>query len=95
MTADSNGPLSLAALQAMSENTLGTDVLIPLFRKMGFLDVQDYHGGPLEQGKGVVLWKRTEFGRANYAVVVKTERITSQAAPEKPGSSAGVVFQTR
>jgi hypothetical protein len=79
----------------MSEEQLRVDVLMPLFTRMGFLDVQDYHGGPLEQGKDIVMWKRTEFGRVNYAVVVKAGRITGQAAPEKLGSAGAVIIQIR
>jgi hypothetical protein len=81
-------PLSLQSLQAMSEDELRVKVLIPLFRRMGFRDVRDYHGGSLEQGKDIVMWKQTEFGRTNYAAVVKARRISGQASGS---DSAGVV----
>ena len=57
-------------LQEMKEDTLRTKVLIPLFEAMGFRDVCPYHGGILERGKDIVMWKETEIGnRENEAVV--------------------------
>ncbi len=33
---------------SLTESALRKEVLIPLFRAMGFLDVTEYHGGALE-----------------------------------------------
>src|SRR5689334_12666229 len=72
---------SKEALQNLSEQDFCLKVLIPLFRAMGYKDVRYYHGGVLEQGKDIVMWKPDELrGRINYAVVVKAEKITGSAS---------------
>lgn len=72
---------SKEALQNLSEGDFCLKVLIPLFRAMGYKDVRYYHGGVLEQGKDIVMWKPDELrGRINYAVVVKAEKITGSAS---------------
>lgn len=38
----------------MDEARLRRDVLVPLFREMGFRDVFEYHGQAMEQGKDIV-----------------------------------------
>ncbi len=79
-------------LSKIKELEFQSDVLVPLFKKMGFQDVHLYHGGSLEQGKDIVMWKAGEFGeRVNFAVVVKVGRITGQAGGK--GSAQEVVFQ--
>lgn len=56
-------------------------LLIKLFRRMGYQDVQHYHWGPLEQGKDIVMWKPNEAGvRRNWGVVVKAGRVKSAEA---------------
>lgn len=76
----------------MNEANLRTRVLIPLFRAMGFRDVQHYHGGSLEQGKDIVMWKSGDLGeRVNYGVVVKVGKINGQANGRS--SAAEVRFQ--
>src|SRR6267154_2713169 len=78
-------------LKALLEKDLCLKVLIPLFRAMGYEDVRYYHGGQLEQGKDIVMWKSEGIkGRVNYAVVVKAERITGAVS-----SAAGVAFQAQ
>src|SRR5215813_13079058 len=73
----------------MDEGQLREDVLIPLFRAMGFRDVFHYHGGDQEQGKDIVMWKEeTVRERVNYAVVVKSKKISGKATGN---SSAGEV----
>jgi hypothetical protein len=68
----------------MKEIPLQKEVLIPLFKKMGFRDVRP-HQGPGEIGKDIVMWKNEEIGRRmNYAVVVKAKKITGKV----PGSSS-------
>ena len=64
--------LKRASLKALKEDKLRAEVLIPLFRAMGFRDVFEHHGGSLEQGKDIVMWKPEELRhRVNYAIVVK------------------------
>lgn len=69
--------MDLKYLHSLKEDALRKDILIPLFKKMGFNDVRHYHGGPREQGKDIVMWK-SEIGRprVDYAVVVKRGKIT-------------------
>lgn len=74
----------------MSEAELREQVLIPLFRAMGFRDVYHYHGGALEVGKDIVMWKPDDFGqRTNYAAVVKAKRISGKTTGS---SSAGEIL---
>lgn len=84
--------LTKEEIQALPENKLRQSVLIPLFREMGFRDVFEYHGGPQEQGKDIVMWKAEELReRTNFAVVVKATKITGQASGKS--SAAEVCFQ--
>ncbi len=84
--------LSKDQLRELDEAALRRDVLLPLFRAMGFGDVFEYHGGVLEQGKDIVMWKAGEFGeRTNYAVVVKATKVTGQATGK--GSANEICFQ--
>lgn len=48
-------------IDAMSEAQLREIVLIPLFRAMKFREVTHFHGGTLEQGKDIVMWKEGGF----------------------------------
>ncbi len=76
----------------MKEAELRTRVLMPLFRAMGFRDVRHYHGGPLEVGKDIVMWKPGDLGeRINYGVVVKAGKINGRATGRS--SAAEVRFQ--
>ncbi|HEX8177785.1 MAG TPA: hypothetical protein VF543_22040 [Pyrinomonadaceae bacterium] len=77
----------------MKEVPLQKDILIPLFRAMGFRDVKHYHGGPNELGKDIVMWREEELReRINYGVVVKADKITGQASSTK-NSANEVLFQ--
>ena len=49
-------------LLEMDESRLRRDVLIPLFREMGFKDVFEYHGHAMEQGKDIVMWMSKPSG---------------------------------
>ena len=74
----------------MDEAQLRLEVLVPLFRAMGFKDVRIWHH-PNEKGKDIVMWFPTPMrGREYYAAVVKAEPITGQANTRK--GSAGEVF---
>jgi len=76
-------------LKQLKEKQLREDILIPLFRAMGFRDVFEYHGGSLEKGKDIIMWKPNESGnRINYAVIVKTTNISGKVTGK---SSAGEV----
>lgn len=84
--------LTREQLDKMDEDRLRRQVLIPLFKSMGYRDVTHYHGGPLEQGKDIVMWKPGDIrDRVNYGVVVKASKISGKAKGK--GSSAEVLFQ--
>jgi hypothetical protein len=68
-------------LENLTEDPLQTDVLLPLFREMGYQDVHLRHGGILEQGKDIVMWQDEGLkGRVNYAVVAKAVRIAGSVS---------------
>jgi hypothetical protein len=79
---------SRASLEAMKEDVFRGH-LIDLYRRMGYQDVDHYHG-PQELGKDIIMWDDVAGQRVNIAVVVKAGNITGTAAPKK--GSAGEVF---
>ncbi len=81
----------LKILQALNENRLRQEVLIPLFREMGFKDVIEYHG-TAEKGKDIIFYETDKFDAKIYTgVVVKKEPI--KGAVGKPGGAMEVLFQ--
>jgi len=78
-------------LKGLKEDRLRAQVLIPLFRAMGYQGLDHYHG-TTERGKDIVMWlpTRTE-GRENYAVVVKAGKINAKASGK--GSAGEVATQ--
>lgn len=84
--------LTRGQLAEMNEEQLRTQVLFPLFKKMDFRDVYPYHGGSLEQGKDIVMWKPGDIReRVNYGVVVKAGKVSGKASGKS--SAAEVRFQ--
>lgn len=76
----------------MSENDLRENILIPLLRKMGFKNVSSYHGGTMERGKDIVMWKTDNLrGRVNCAAVISAKKITGK--PDGPGSAGRIYAQ--
>lgn len=76
-------------LPKLSESVLRREILIPIFQHMDFQEVRDNHGGILEQGKDIVMWKSDEFRqRTGFAVIVKAGKITGKVSG---GSGAGTV----
>lgn len=83
----------LTYLQSLSESDFRGDVLVPLFKGMGFSDVTEYHG-TLEFGKDIVFSEQDRFGeRIYYAVVVKHGRIHGTVG--KAGNSSEVLYQAQ
>lgn len=81
------------ALPDLSEDKLRL-LLLQLFAAMGFQDVFHYHGGSLEQGKDITMWKAGDLGeRVNYAVVVKRGNVTGKAAGK--GGAGEIETQVR
>jgi predicted HTH domain antitoxin len=84
--------LTRKGISEMNEAQLRKEVLIPLFRTMKFHSVAHYHGGTLELGKDITMWKEGELGeRVNYGVVVKAAKVSGQATGK--GSANEVLFQ--
>ena len=84
--------LTRQRISEMNEAQLRKEVLIPLFRAMKFHSVMHYHGGTLELGKDITMWKEGDLGeRVNYGVVVKAEKVSGQATGK--GSANEVLFQ--
>src|SRR5262252_6844312 len=78
----------------MNEAQLRRDVLVPLFREMGYKDVFEYHGGSQEQGKDIVMWKPEQHrDRTNFAVVAKATKITGKAAGNSGAGEVSVQIQ--
>jgi len=85
--------LTKADLVKMKEDQLCKQVLVPLLRAMKFNHVAYYHGGEGEKGKDIVCWKEDEVkARLNYALVVKSQKITGQAKGAK-GTAGEVATQ--
>lgn len=79
-------------IASMRETQLQKDVLIPLFKAMEFRGVTLYHGGSLELGKDIVMWKEGELReRVNFGVVVKADKVSGKATGK--GSANEVYFQ--
>src|SRR5688500_6412551 len=82
-----------AEFLSMKEDALRERVLVPLFRAMGFRDVNLHHGS-IEFGKDIVMWKLGELSvRVNYAVVAKRGKISGRTSGSS--SAAEVCSQVR
>lgn len=67
-------------LDGLDEATFRTRILIPLFRAMGYRDVDHTHG-PNELGHDIVMWDEARDGTRDYvAVVVKKGNINARAS---------------
>lgn len=81
----------LAALRKLTEHDLTHAYLIPLFEALGYSRVE-YHGGPNEMGKDLVLWNHDCYGEIELTVAqIKKFRFTGRSAD--PNSFAGIVTQ--
>lgn len=79
-------------MSELSEAKLREEVLVPLFRAMGYDNVEVYHWGPMEQGKDIVMSKPDDLGAPEfYGVVAKRGNISGQAS----GSSSGAEVATQ
>src|ERR1700732_2216717 len=68
-------------LESLTEDRLRNSGVIPVFEAIGFRYVFHHHGGALEQGKDITMWKPGDLEeRVNYAVVVKRGDVTGKAA---------------
>jgi len=84
---------ALSHLNSLSEARLRQDVLIPLYRALGFRDVVEAHGQD-EYGKDLLFKDGTRFGDSLYlASLVKKGKIHGSSA--KSGNVAEVLNQAR
>jgi len=73
----------LNGLQMLSEKDLVENVLIPVFKAIGFNAVED-HGGPDELGKDLICWRMDELGDTEVAVAqVKLYKPSRKAADKR------------
>ena len=56
----------IRAFQEMKENALSQGILVPLFRAFGYPQVE-FHGGPDEQGKDIICWRRDHLDEIELA----------------------------
>jgi hypothetical protein len=70
-------------LQAIPENQLTRDIIIPLLKSLGF-DKAEFFGGPSEEGKDIVFWEKDRFDDNKlYVAQVKHFKFTNAAADER------------
>lgn len=82
-------------IAALDEAALRTEVLIPLFEAMGYRSVYHYHGGALEHGKDLVMWKDDPAsGRSYYSVVAKAGDIKGGVATSAMQTALTQIQQT-
>ena len=83
----------LAYIQSLSEADLRSQVLVPLFTKMGFNDVVEHHGA-LEFGKDIVFRELDRFGEyIYYGVAAKRGDIHGSVG--KSGNVSEVFYQAQ
>lgn len=58
---------TLTYMQRMEENDMTNKILLPLFQKLGYLDIT-FHGGVYEAGKDLIAFKQDSFGRIDIFV---------------------------
>ena len=79
-------------LRGFSEQELTRQVVIPLLRRMGLVDIMEHHGGSAEKGKDVVCHYTDILGARRYvAVVMKKTDIHGSVG--KTGNASEVLYQ--
>jgi HEAT repeat protein/GTPase SAR1 family protein len=83
-----------ARIQNLNEERFRREILIPLFRAMGFKDVIEYHGGIAEKGKDIIYYTMDDFENKEYTgVVVKANDITGSVSDDK--GAMNILFQIK
>ena len=76
-----------------SEEELRTELLIPVYRQMGYVLVDEEHG-PQERGKDIVLVGRDLMGDYSYtAVIIKVGDVSNATSPKRTNTVATVANQ--
>src|SRR5690348_559356 len=83
--------LVLHRLQALDEEALNREFIIPLFQALPF-DSVDYHGGPGELRKDLVCWRNDPIDGPTLTVV-QIKCIAPSARAATKSSLAGLVNQ--
>lgn len=73
----------ISKLIALKENDLTRNVLMPLLKGQGW-DKVEFHGGPYEEGKDIICWRKDEWGDVELGVAqVKRYKPSAVAGDEK------------
>lgn len=79
-------------LRSLDEESFRQVVLIPLFVRLGYREVIEYHGGSPEKGKDIICWYADPMENRRYvALVVKRGDIHGSVS--KRGSASEILFQ--
>jgi len=81
----------IGCLVQIPENLFSKDVLVPLLKALGFSHVE-FHGGPYEGGKDLILRREDEFGEPELSVV-QVKKVKMSAAIHGGQSYAEIVTQ--
>ena len=82
----------IALLSALTEEQLRVQLLVPLLRQMGLVNVKEYHGGSSEKGKDIV-GHYTDLLGARHHVAVVVKRGDIHGAVGKPSNASEVLYQ--
>lgn len=81
----------LRKFQLMTETDYTLDVLVPLFKAMGY-DPVDHYGGVYEGGKDLICWNTDKFGDKELTVA-QVKRTNASAAASSSNSFSEIVNQ--
>lgn len=76
---------------SLSEQDFTKNILIPLYKQMGYHPV-DYYGGINEGGKDLICWKLDDFDEKNLTVV-QVKKTKASAAAKNSNSFSEIVTQ--
>ena len=78
-------------IQQLTEYDLTIELLIPLFHALGYPKI-DYNGGPYEEGKDIICWRKDEFEDLEL-LVCQVKKYKPTAAASDNNSFHEVVSQ--
>lgn len=71
----------LNLISVYDENKFSNDILIPLFRKMGFL--VEFNGGQNEKGRDIIATKDDVFGNRDEVIYMQVKKLPLKAPPKE------------